>query len=172
MGSTKLREDSDLPTEGWSDWTRAMVPAKSPSRAEKEDFRRRPGNRRGFVCITDMKDVFDKYDCGIYEWMAVGTKGRHETKVVYIGSTCREKPGALKYRIKEYCSNGSHKSELIDGALEKGYELWVRVKPSGRSKVRAKNLENAEKLENDLLSKYNYAWNIRDNIGLRDVLPE
>jgi hypothetical protein len=70
----------------------------------------------------------------------------------------------------EYCRDGSHKSELIDDALGKGYELSVRVKATGRSKVRAKNLENAEKLENDLLSEYNYAWNIRDN-ALRYVLP-
>jgi hypothetical protein len=76
MGSTKLREDSDLPTEGWSDWTRAMVP-KSPSGAGNRDFRRRTtsGNHPGFLCKTDIEDVFDEYKCGIYEWMAVGTKG-------------------------------------------------------------------------------------------------
>jgi hypothetical protein len=167
MGSTKLREDSDLPTEGWSDWTRAMVP-KSPSRFGKKDFKRRLGKSPGFMCITDMKDVFDEYKCGIYEWKAVGTKGRQETKVVYVGSTCtRGKSSVLKDRIMEYCNNGSYKSKLIDDALEKGYELWVRVKATGGSRV------NAEGLENDLLSKYNYAWNKRRNGDrTRNVLPE
>jgi hypothetical protein len=65
----------------------------------------------------------------------------------------------------EYCRDGSHKSKLIDDALEKGYELWVRVKATTGLRDRA------EDIENDLLSKYNYAWNIRENIGVRDVLP-
>ena len=35
--------------------------------------------------------------------------------------------GALKGRIFEYHTNGSHKRDLINDALSRGYELWVRV---------------------------------------------
>jgi hypothetical protein len=160
----RRREDSALPRKDWSGWKRAMVPdlTNGDSRSPRY-YEPRSEGHPGYLCIN-IRTVFEEYKCGIYEWKVEGTETQQPTKEVYVGSTCRGKPGALQDRIMEYCSNGSHKSELIDDALEKGYELWARVKPSGRSKVRA------EDLENDLLSKYNYAWNIRDNIGVRDVL--
>ena len=53
----------------------------------------------------------------------------------------------------------------MNEALRKGYELWVRVKTSeGRN--------NAEDMENKLLEKYDYAWNIRKNgeLEIRHIL--
>ena len=78
--------------------------------------------------------------------------------VVYVGSTCRVKPGALRERIQSYCRDGSHKEDLINDALLRGYELWVRVKP-----IRANHKLIAEWMENKLFSEYNYAWNKRNN---------
>ena len=42
----------------------------------------------------------------------------------------RDKQGALRRRINEYCTNGSHKEDFMNETLTEGYELWVRVKTS------------------------------------------
>ena len=83
--------------------------------------------------------------------------------VVYVGSTCRTKRGALRSRILEYCTNGSHKDDLINNALDDGYELCVRVKIT-------RGRQAAEDEENDLLDQYDYAWNTRGNGEIRDIL--
>ena len=103
-------------------------------------------------------------NCGIYEWRA--TRNDQPNRVVYVGSTC-PRGGLcprLKKRIIGYCTNGNHKNHLITDALRKGYELWVRYKL-------AKNVENARGLENELLEKYDYAWNKRSNGVIRGILP-
>ena len=122
--------------------------------------RRAPGNK-GFI-LRDIETAFPHQSqrCGIYEWMA---QKRSRSVVVYVGSTCRKKPGALRRRIKEYCRDGSHKSWLINGALRRGYTLLVRVKIANSEK-------KAEELENALLKKYDYAWNKRRNGRKRYIL--
>ena len=102
---------------------------------------------------------------GIYEWQTKGTLPHQPNHAVYLGSTCRAKPGALRQRILEYCTSGSHKSVFINDALGKGYELWVRVKIVEGSK------QNAEAMENTLLGRYDYAWNRRINGQIRYILP-
>ena len=57
--------------------------------------------------------------------------------------------------------SGSHKPAIINTALQRGYELWVRVKTSGNTSDRSK--EDAENMENELLETYDYAWNLRNN---------
>ena len=156
-----LREQSDLPTEGWSDWEQAMVPGFLA--AGQQQYEERVGV--GKIC-KDIREAFPEYAryCGIYEWRAQGTFPEQPNFVVYIGSTCRDKPGALRARILEYCKNGSHKRKKIDDALSRGYELWVRVKRAGGSR------EDAEEQENELLDRYDYAWNERRNNNLREIL--
>ena len=87
--------------------------------------------------------------CGIYEWQARKVENCNETKIVlYIGSTSNvHHESSLKDRVKEYCTNGSHKADLINDALTKGYELWFRVKS-------APDRQAAEDLENELLDRY------------------
>ena len=107
--------------------------------------------------------------CGIYEWRAKGTRPNQPNYVVYVGSTCvRRKPQKLGGRIIRYCKYGNHKEDLINEALARGYELWVRVKPASSER-------EAQGLENALLRDYDYAWNKRQNggdDGLRlDILP-
>ena len=150
---TVIQEDE----EDWTDWVKAMV----PQNAGGNNLKRRKGNHIGFIC-KEIKTAFsnEAKHCGIYEWRAT----RHERHyVVYVGSTCRGKPGALRQRINEYCTNGSHKANLINDALGRGYELWVRVKTSDEEK-------DAEDMENELLERYNYAWNVRNN-AIRNILP-
>lgn len=91
--------------------------------------------------------------------------------MVYVGSTCpRKKDGGvclrLKSRIIRYCRYGNHREVLINDALSQGYELWVRYKEAGSA-------EEAQEWENNLLDKYDYAWNERRNggkKGKRDIL--
>ena len=157
-----LRENSQVPTEGWSDWKRAMVPPQTKGR----NLQQRGQNQVGSIS-SSIRDAFsaEAEDCGIYEWQA--RKSGQPNRVVYVGSTCRGKAGALRNRILEYCRNGSHKEDLINDALRRGYELWVRVKVSqALDDCKA----NAERMENELLAKYNYAWNIRNN-AVRSILP-
>ena len=91
--------------------------------------------------------------------------------MVYVGSTCPRKKDdgvclRLKSRIIGYCKYGNHKDILINDALSRGYELWVRYKEAG-------SVKEAQEWENDLLGKYDYAWNQRCNggkHGIRDIL--
>lgn len=160
--AARLREKSHLPTADWSVWERAMVPPEIVGSNLKQ---RR--NQVGLYC-SSIKNAFpDQAEhCGIYEW-AARLPGQHNNRVVYVGSTCRGKRGSLRDRILEYCRNGSHKKDLINDALERGYELWVRVKISA---PRRNCREDAERMENELLAEYNYAWNIRNN-AVRSILP-
>ena len=157
-----LRENSRAPTEGWSGWKRAMVPPQTVG----HNLQPRGQNQVGFIC-SSITDVFpnEAQYFGIYEWQA--RRSDQPSRVVYVGSTCRSKEGALRNRILEYCRNGSHKKDLINGALRRGYELWVRVKIS---QVRHNCKEDAERVENELLAKCNYAWNFRNN-AVRSILP-
>lgn len=164
----RLREKRRLKREqsqGWSKWKKAMVPL-DPHRKHRGD-----PDQVGLIHSRIEKAFRDKArHCGIYEWRAEGTlSGQPDRTVVYVGSTCRcpSKPGVLLARILEYCRDGSHKKDLINDALRKGYELWVRVKV-----VEGKNpRKGAEKMENALLNKYDYAWNTRLNGEIRYILP-
>lgn len=162
----KYRERSHLPAAGWSDWEPAMVPMRLDLPV---GFELRGPNQTGLIC-SSIRSAFPMQarHCGIYEWRAKGTLRGQPNHVVYLGSTCRAKPGALRGRILEYCTNGSHKINLINDALNKGYELWVRVKiDEGRNPSR----ENTEAMENGFLARYDYAWNIRENGEIRHILP-
>ena len=154
MRAKRRREMSRLPRKGWSNWIKAMVPDYT---AGKNLKRRRP-NQIGFIS-SSIRKAFPRFAqlCGVYEWRAKRPLlGQHKNKVVYLGNTC--KPGALKGRIESYCRNGSHKADLMNDALLRGYELSVRFQPT-----RVRRKRNAERMERKLLSEYNYAWNKRNN---------
>lgn len=157
-----LRENSHVPTEGWSGWKRAIVPPQT----ESHNRQPRKQNQVGYICSSIRNAFPDEAEhSGIYEWQA--RRSDEPSRVVYVGSTCRGKAGALRNRILEYCRNGSHKEDLINDALRRGYELWVRVKVSqALDDCKA----DAERMENELLAKYNHAWNIRNN-AVRSILP-
>lgn len=147
--------------QNWTNWVKAMVPPNTKG----NNLEARGQGQVGSIC-TNIRSAFpDKArNCGIYERRAKVTLDYQPNYIVYVGSTCRDKPGALRRRINEYCTDGSHKAKLMNEALTKRYELWVRVKTSeGR--------DNAEHMENKLLEKYDYAWNKRRNVEIRHILP-
>ena len=111
------------------------------------------------------EDTIPRDLCGIYEWRTIRQGQPKRGQVVYVGSTCTRRGTFhwLQNRILGYCSTGNHKKDLINEALKRGYTLEVRYKE-------ANDEEDAKTKENELLAKYNYAWNIRNN-GLRDILP-
>ena len=146
------RERSRLPRKGWTIWTKAMVPYYTAGK----NLERRGPNQVGFISPR-IRYFFPQLarHCGIYEWGAK-RPGQRKNKVVYLGNTCN--PAALEGRIQGYCRNGSHKADLINDALLRGYELSVRFKTTS---VRRK--PNSVRMEKKLLSEYNYAWNKRHN---------
>ena len=155
----------------WSQWVLAMTPDKRNS-----NFRRRTTeeyDRPGYkVTKTELKHQFGNQNpCGIYEWMARDTETQAEY-VVYIGSTCRRKSGNFIDRIYEYCTNGGHKEDFINSALENGYELLVRYKGSGDDTIAHNhNKESAECDENTVLKYFDYAWNSRSVKQIERSLP-
>ena len=167
-----LRENYDLvrfEAQGrWSQWKRAMVPTSS-----RFTENRGPG-QPGYMW-SNIRNVLDEVAglCGIYEFQVRGTRPRQlQSAVVYVGSTCsRQADGGqcrrLNSRIIKYCRYGNHKVVLINDALSRGYELWVRYK-------QARTAEEAQDWENALLAAYDYAWNKRcngGNNGIRYILP-
>ena len=142
--------------KNWSRWFKAMVPSRFDGVKN-----RAPGKRGYLVRAIERSFPDEARRCGIYEWKA--EKPGRRSVVVYVGSTCRAKSGALRARINEYSRHGSHKYKLINDALRRGYTLLVRVKV-------ARSRKKAEELENALLDRYDYAWNERRNEDIRHIL--
>lgn len=115
-----------------------------------------------FGMIHDNRSKFlsGRYNCSVYEIPA--SKNGESPTIVYAGNNCRTKR-AVYERIREYTSRGSHKKDLIKQALADGYQLEVRAKASA-------NRKRAENEENELLAKYDYAWNVRNNGKIRQIL--
>lgn len=129
------------------------------------DTKNRGKNQEGFIWKNILEEGTIPCNlCGIYESRTV--RQHQPNRVVYVGSTCtrRGRFDCLQNRIRRYCSTGNHKTALINDALRRGYTLEVRYKV-------ANDEEDAKTQENELLEKYNYAWNIRNNNALRDILP-
>ena len=150
----------------WSEWKKAMVPHETVDETGAELTEERGRNQKGYMW-SDIDDELCEVGrlCGIYEFQVKGNpeEGQLKSAVVYVGSTCPRKKDdgvclRLKSRIIGYCKYGNHKKGLINDALRRGYELWVRYKQAGSA-------EEAQEWENDLLNKYDYAWNKRGNGG-------
>lgn len=166
----RFREISHLQgdeAQGWSKWIWAMAPKNTP---RENNLEPRGNNREGFV-NTKLTDSLRQANpnvaelCGIYEWRVTDKDGANPA-VVYVGSTCprADAPGPwhLENRIVAYTRHGNHKAELINYVLTRGCELEVRFKP-------ALDVRAAKEMENELLRKYNYPWNVRNN-GVRPIL--
>lgn len=159
---SEFERDED---EKWSDWVWAMVLEKEQ---QTTNVVKRGKNQLGYRNAALSAELERTYKpryrpCGIYEFGAI-LPGKRKIRVVYVGSTCVRdgKCPSLQDRIVNYTKNGNHKKDEINEALRKGYTLVVRFKP-------ARDIREAEQMENELLRMYNYAWNIRDN-GVRPIL--
>lgn len=162
----RFRETSHLEKLDWSKWIWAMAPEDTP---RVENLEKRGEGHVGFknkklaVQLAEENPRIGAL-CGIYEWKVTGD-GEVSPRVVYVGSTCANRQGQrMENRIVGYTQHGNHKRDLINDALRKGCELWVRFKPT-------RDEDEAMKEEDKLLSRYNYAWNIRNN-GLRPILEK
>ena len=163
-----MRENSYLQSpqsKDWSVWKKAMVPEN-----DGENTVSRWQNQEGFIWKKLLSDTHLTELCGIYEWRAI--QQDQPNRVIHVGSTCTRQCGSnfekLRSRILGYCNHGNHKKGQINQALRRGYTLEVRYK-------KAKDENDAKKQENDLIDKYDYAWNKRcngGNNGIRDILPE
>ena len=156
-----MRENSNLQppqSQNWSGWKKAMVPAK-----DSENTVSRQQNQEGFIWEKIQSDSNLLELCGIYEWRAI--RQGQPNRVIYVGSTCTRRGicEKLRSRILGYFNHGNQKEHLINQALRRGYTLEVRYK-------KTENENDAKKQENDLLKKYNYAWNKRCNGSIRDIL--
>ena len=167
MAGKVYREDalhfgrSRLLKSGWSAWLRVMVPQDGlPHFKKRKD---EPGYRLTTEKVEERLGEHGQ-GCGIYEWAVVDGWETQEGYVVYLGRTCREEPRALVHRILEYCRHGSDKYLLLNDSLWNGYELWVRVKRSRR------RMQDTRKEQDEMLAKYDYAWNTAQNGPIRDIL--
>lgn len=178
----KFRELSRLQGDeasGWSNWIIAMAPARYPATQERNFKKRQGSGQKGYRNEKLANELAQEgvSRCGIYELRAVqyvSYQGRSyvSRRVVYVGCTCPRPSGlfgrrvcqAMQNRIVVYTKGGNHKKDLINAALGRGWELWVRFK-------QAENVDAAKSMENNLLRTYNYPWNIRNN-GVRPILGD
>ncbi|CAB4010013.1 Hypothetical predicted protein [Paramuricea clavata] len=131
----------------WSKWFTEMKPGNHGDTAWTKRREQHVGLRR-----ISVKHVAD--NCGIFEWKI---KCEAQEKIIFIGST-----SSLRNRIREYSYDGSHKGDLINEALGRGYTMCVRFKTF-------LYIGESQQAVNELLGKYNYAWNVTNNGELRAI---
>ena len=93
---------------------------------------------------------FDNEGPACYE-LGVGHSSTR-VSIKYVGETGNE-----KQRISQYARHGSHLSKEIDDYLKRGFNLYYRA--VGMSSKRA-----AVQMQDRMLYKYKYDWNIHHNI--------
>ena len=153
----KLREVADfevlpeeLPKKEWTGWKEIIKPTITPEEESKGWRGRRENWYTNSVELKKLKESIDGKS-GIYE-LRLNKEGK--TCVVYIGSSCAE--GGLYTRLSQYVRNGDHKAPLIQIALSEGATIEARA-------CTYKDCETAQARENEVLAKFDYLWNIRNN---------
>lgn len=96
-------------------------------------------------CFPESLD-YDGPSC--YELAIAGPRAG-ALRVVYAGETVNE-----RQRMMDYAIHGSHKAEIINWHLKRGWSLWYRAcaKPS-KTKARA--------MQDRLLFRFHYDWNVQ-----------
>jgi hypothetical protein len=96
-------------------------------------------------------DTLDWDGPACYELSIAGSRGgnRH---IVYVGETSNERK-----RIIAYASHGSHLSEIVHTHLSDGWHLHYRA-------CAASSKREAVRLQDDLLSRWDYDWNLKLNV--------
>lgn len=98
----------------------------------------------GRYCFDDVCD-WDGPSC--YELGTGGPRGGN-IQIHYVGETCNERS-----RMQSYARSGSHLARTIDEHLRRGWRLYYRS-------VTCDSKESAEALQNRLLRRYEYDWNL------------
>lgn len=160
-----LREEvpriKSLVPSPWSGWFVALVPEARGNDSDK--YKKRSKGHEGLI-LRKIEDRFrrQEYDNGIYELCL--SRGENQY-VVYVGRSRSREPYSINERIRDYCRDGSHISDLIDKAMQNGYTMAVRAKS-------IPDEEDVEEGERKYLDEYDYAWNDINNGERREnVLP-
>ena len=95
-------------------------------------------------------DEFDYDGPACYELGTGGPRGG-QIEPHYVGETVSE-----KRRMSSYARDGSHLSDIIDDHLKGGWTLYYRA-------VACSSKHSARKLQDNLLRKFEYDWNIQLN---------
>jgi GIY-YIG domain-containing protein len=94
--------------------------------------------------------AFNYNGAACYELALAGPNGGN-LRTVYVGETGNE-----EQRIAAYAAHGSHLSDIIDFHLRRGWCLWYRAQArSSKSK--------AAQMQNRLLERFDYDWNLQSN---------
>ncbi len=83
--------------------------------------------------------------------LAIGGPRGGTLRIVYVGETSNEKK-----RMSAYASVGSHLKQIIGWHLNQGWYLYYRARSAASRK-------EAIKMQNALLARYYYDWNIQLN---------
>lgn len=83
--------------------------------------------------------------------LAIGGPRGGGLKIVYVGETISESK-----RIIAYASHGSHLAEIIERHLKQGWHLFYRAQTKNSK-------QEAVHMQNNLLAKFDYDWNIQLN---------
>ena len=95
-------------------------------------------------------DVLDHDGPAVYELAVAGPRGG-ALQTVYVGETVNERS-----RIKSYAEIGSHLSKEIRDHLRNGWSLWYRAQAVADKHA-------AVVMQNRLLARFDYHWNIHRN---------
>ena len=87
-----------------------------------------------------------------YELSIAGPRGGNRC-IVYVGETKCERS-----RVVAYASYGSHLSEIIHTHLHGGWHLYYRARAAATK-------EEAVRLQDNLLDRWDYDWNLKLNTG-------
>lgn len=97
-------------------------------------------------------DVIDSSDPACYELALGGPRGGIQ-HIVYVGETANERA-----RIAAYARDGSHLAGIIRGHLRKGFSLYYRAQKKASKQA-------AKRMQDDLLRRYDYDWNLMLPVG-------
>ena len=85
-----------------------------------------------------------------HELAIAGPRGG-DLRIVYVGETVNE-----RRRVATYARTGSHLSEIVDDHLRRGSCLWYRAQVASSKTA-------AVAMQNRLLGRFDYDWNIQLN---------
>jgi hypothetical protein len=83
--------------------------------------------------------------------LAIGGPRGGKLQIVYVGETINERK-----RVAAYAAHGSHLAEIVAWHLKRGWHLFYRA----QAKV---SKQHAIRMQNSLLAKFDYDWNIQLN---------
>lgn len=92
-------------------------------------------------------DTLDWDGPACYE-LAIGGPRGGNLKIVYVGETINESK-----RVIAYASHGSHLADTIRWHLNRGWHLFYRAQTKNSK-------QEAVRMQNNLLTEFDYDWNI------------